>query len=84
MNEGPAGSRAETRGESGFPRPRTWIMAVASTSPHAKVTRQGESRDNIVSPLVDPARRFPGLFASTSSEPLTENQRALPVFWKCP
>jgi len=44
----------------------------------------GEVRVNIVSPVVDPECRIAGLSYRRAQEPLTENQRALPVFRKRP
>ncbi len=53
-------------------------------SPAAKVTRQGKAGATSFPASSIPRIDFPGLFALTSSEPLIDNQRALPVFWKRP
>jgi len=45
---------------------------------------RGEGRGNEFPPSVDPLRRIARVLRAAGSNLLTENQRALPVFWKRP
>jgi len=46
--------------------------------------RRGKARSNQCPPGLIRCADFPEFRGPTSLDLLTENQRALPVFWKCP